>query len=142
MKLNLKEIENIEDEKITIEYVKITEEINGIISYITEKRIIAYKNEEAIYVNVKDIYYIEAVENRSYVYLKNDCLELKMKLYEIEQLGYKSLLRISKSLIINIKKIKSVRPDFSSRLEATLLNGEKIIISRKYKKDLKERLGL
>lgn len=142
MKLLLKQIQDINDERVTIEYVELTEEIKGIMSLINDKTIIGYKDDEKIIVALKDVYYIETIDNKLFIYLKNDCLEGKMKLYEFEDLGFKSLLRISKSLIINIRKIKSVKPDISGRLEATLLNGEKILISRKYKKELKERLGM
>ena len=51
-------------------------------------------------------------------------------------------LRVSKSMIVNLKKIKCVRSDISGRMEATLLNDEKIIISRGYVKEIKRRLDL
>ena len=45
-------------------------------------------------------------------------------------------------MIVNIRKIKSVKTELNGRLMATLLNGEEIIIARNYVKDLKERLGI
>ena len=51
-------------------------------------------------------------------------------------------LRISKSMIVNLKKIKTVKSDLSGRMEATMLNGEKIVISRNYVKEIKRRLDL
>ena len=45
-------------------------------------------------------------------------------------------------MIINIKKIRSVRAELNARLSAELLNGERLIISRGYVKDLKKKLGV
>ena len=40
------------------------------------------------------------------------------------------------------KKIEGVKSDLSGRMEATMLNGEKIVISRSYVKEIKRRLDL
>ena len=45
-------------------------------------------------------------------------------------------------MIVNLKKIKTVKSDLSGRMEATMLNGEKIVISRSYVKEIKRRLDL
>ncbi|MBP5728429.1 MAG: LytTR family transcriptional regulator DNA-binding domain-containing protein, partial [Clostridia bacterium] len=64
-----------------------------------------------------------------------------MKLYELEELmQHKSLLRVSKSMIVNLMKITSVRPALNGRFSAVLKNGEEIIISRKYVPSLKQIL--
>jgi len=51
-------------------------------------------------------------------------------------------LRISKSTIVNLSKVKSLTPSLSGRLEAALFNGEKVIISRQYVVGLKTKFGL
>jgi DNA-binding LytR/AlgR family response regulator len=94
-------------------------------------------------VDLKDVYYIEAVDNRVFVYTGKDCMELRQKLYVLEELLAKEdFYRISKSVIVNLNKVKSLSPAFSGRLEATLINGEKLIISRQYVSRLKEVLNL
>jgi len=66
-----------------------------------------------------------------------------LKLYEIEErLSEAGVFRNSKSQIINISKIASLCPDFGGRIEVTILNGEKLIVSRQYAKNSKERLKL
>ena len=66
-----------------------------------------------------------------------------MKLYELEEkLKGTKLFRCSKSMILNIAKIRSVSPSVNSRLEASLINGEKVIISRQYVGTLKKILGM
>lgn len=140
MKLILNKVE--EDENVTINYIKLNDEINGIISYINNSNIVGYIGSEAYNIDLKNIYYFEGIDNKNFIYTKDNCYECRYKLYELEDLKLNTFIRISKSIILNIKKISKVKGDLSGRLEATLKNNEKIIISRKYKSILKERLGL
>ena len=73
----------------------------------------------------------------------NEVYELGFKLYEIEE-RYKLMdyMRISKSCIVNLKKIHSLKPDFGGKILATMENNEKLYISRQYASVLKEKLGL
>jgi len=88
------------------------------------------------------IYYIESVDKHTYVYTKDQCYETKYRLYELEEVLNASFFRCAKAMIINIRKIKSVKAELNGRMNAELLNGEQIIISRAYVKDLKRKLGL
>lgn len=91
----------------------------------------------------KDIYYCETVDNRVFLYTTREVYETKLKLYELEtELGEEHFFRVSKSAIVNLTRIKSLTPAFSGRLEATLANGEKLMISRQYVGRLKECLGI
>ena len=51
-------------------------------------------------------------------------------------------MRISKSMIINLDKIRHISPMFGGRFEALLDNDEKVIISRQYVPILKDKLGV
>ena len=67
----------------------------------------------------------------------------QLKLYEIEErFRATKLFRCSKSMILNIGKIRSVAASVNGRFEAKLINGETVIISRQYVPDLKKRLGM
>ena len=69
--------------------------------------------------------------------------EVKEKLYQLEeQLVSFPFMRASKSMILNLDKIRHLSPAFGGRFEALLENEEKVIISRQYVPVLKERLGL
>lgn len=65
--------------------------------------------------------------------------ELEEKLNELE------FLRISKSAIVNLKKISHIRPLINSKVELTLLGNIKLEVNRSYlkafKKALKEKGG-
>ena len=51
-------------------------------------------------------------------------------------------MRISKSTVINLNRIKSIRPDFGGKILATMENGEKVSVSRQYANEFKTKLGI
>lgn len=60
----------------------------------------------------------------------------------LEALPPETFIQISKSSILNINCIRKVEPSFSGNLTARLSNGMKAGISRRYVKNLKQRLGI
>ena len=83
------------------------------------------------------------MDSKTYLYLKQSVLDTKLKLYEIEeQCRSTKLFRCSKSMIVNIAKIRSVTSSVNGRLEAKLLNGEVVIISRQYVSAFKKKIGM
>jgi DNA-binding LytR/AlgR family response regulator len=107
------------------------------------QKITATKDGNIVVIDPKDIYYFEAVDNKVFVYTKHEVYETKRKLYEIEQeFEGSDFFRASKSTILNLSKVKSLMPAFSGRFEASLLNSEKVMISRQYVSILKRKLDL
>lgn len=65
----------------------------------------------------------------------------RQRIYELEEnLKPKHFLRISKSSLVNLMKIISVKPTLGGRFSVVLSNGEEIIILRKYVSELKKVL--
>jgi DNA-binding LytR/AlgR family response regulator len=101
------------------------------------------KNGKTFWVDFSDVLYFETVDRKCFIYTEEEVFETNLRLYEIEALSADaSFFRSSKSQIVNIARICSLCPDFDGRLEISLKNGEKIIVSRQYAKQLKERIGL
>lgn len=145
MKFKIEEINQNEEEEVIIRCHQMTEEVLSMIHLLksSENIIIGHSDDKIHRIHIKSVYYLESVDNRVYIYCKDQVYESKQKLYEIEeQYGDQLLLRISKSIILNIRKIKYVTPAYSGRLEACLDNGEKQIISRQYVAALKKKLGI
>jgi len=108
-----------------------------------EEPLNGYQENKIVRLSPGDVFYFEAVEGRVFAYLQDEVCEVRRKLYEIEeQYGEMDFLRISKSTIVNVAKIDSVKPVFNSRFEAKLKNGEIIVISRQYVAALKKKLGI
>ena len=90
---------------------------------------------------VSDIYYIEVVERRTFLYTRNAVYSADRKLYELEDLLRDSgILRISKFCLMNLHHLYSIRQLRNSQLEATLDNEEKLIVARTYLKTIKTML--
>ncbi|MCI9476302.1 MAG: LytTR family transcriptional regulator [Emergencia sp.] len=92
---------------------------------------------------VEKLYYFEVVDGKSFLYCKDCVFESKLRLYEFERLSAETkFLRTSKSMVLNGDKIDFIKPSLSGRFEVTLLNGEKVIVSRQYVNALKKKMGL
>ena len=91
--------------------------------------------------HISDIYYMESVERKIFLYTKDEIYMTDKKLYELEEmLRNTGIIRISKSCLMNIDMLYSIRQLMNSQLEATLLNGEKLIVARTYLKNIKNIL--
>ena len=91
--------------------------------------------------HISDIYYIESVERKTFLYTKDEVYITDKRLYELEEmLKEAGIIRISKSCLMNVDMLYSIRQLMNSQLEATLLNGEKLIVARTYLKSIKKIL--
>lgn len=108
-----------------------------------QEKLTATKGTDIVQVMPKEIFYFEAVDNKVFLYLEKDVYETRQKLYELEErFRGTDFVRVSKSVILNLSKVKTLSPAFNGRFEATMKNGEKLIVSRAYVPALKEKLGL
>ena len=88
-----------------------------------------------------DVFYAESVDNRLFIYTAKESYEIRLKLYELEDmLSGKTFLRVQKGMLLNLMKVKSIKPALSGRYTALLKNNEEVVISRKYVADLKKAL--
>ena len=143
MKLEVRKIPENEPEMMEIRYHWITDEVREIVSFVKSRQgqISAMQDGKRFEVPVADLFYAESVDNRVFLYTAAESYETRLKLYELEEmLKEKTFLRISKSMIVNLMKITSVRPALNGRFSAILKNGEEILISRKYVPALKRVL--
>ena len=99
------------------------------------------ENEERM-INALDIYYIESVDKKTFVYLEKMVYRTDFRLYQLkDKLQEYGFVQISKSCILNINVLESIKPLFNSRMEASLKNGEKVYINRNYLNGVKKALG-
>ncbi len=144
-KVTIKQVDTSEDEEIIVKCHEINDEVLSVVERLkrNENILLGNKDNEVFRIDLKDIYYIESVENKTFICLQKNVFESKLKLYEIEEMTQNSkLFRCSKAMILNIAKIRSVSPSVNGRFEAKLTNGESVIISRQYVPVLKKRLGM
>ncbi len=142
-KISVKKVNPGEPEGVTIDCYEIDDDVREIVSFVKSRQgqITGKLDGEQYEISVKDIFYIESVDNRVFIYTSKESYETSCKIYELEEMLKKNrFFRISKSSIVNLMKIKSIKPSINARFIAVLSNGEEIIISRKYVADLKNTL--
>lgn len=143
MELNVKRVPNKEPEVLEIRCHKVTDDIEEIISFVKSRQgqLSTMQEGQRVEIPLVDIFYAESVDNRLFVYTAKDNYEVRLKLYELEDmLRGKTFIRVQKGMLLNLMKIKSIKPALSGRYTALLKNGEQIVISRKYVLDLKSAL--
>lgn len=108
-----------------------------------ENRIRSYRNEEMLFTDIKEIFYIDTVDGKTFLYTENDVREVKYRIYELEEtLAGKGFVRISKSQIANIRRMKNLRPQLNRSLLVTMENNECLQVSRRYAQALKQEIGI
>lgn len=145
MKVLIEEISREQDEEIIIRCHEVNDDIVKLLNKLKTERaaLLGYDEDNIHRLKTTDVYYFEAVDNKVFIYCKDKVFESKQKLYEIEEMCEgKKFFRASKSIIINLTKVSSVRPSISGRFEAKLDNGESVVVSRQYVPVLKKMLGL
>lgn len=145
MKITINVDENITETEINVNCNRLTYEIENLVATLRmlNQQLVVSKDEENLLMDVNDISYIEAVDRKTFVYTEDDVYESKLKLYEMEEkLCNSGFIRISKSCLVRLKFVKSIKNDVERKLRLTLKNGEQIIVSRQYAEEIKKRLGV
>lgn len=145
MKVTILDIGPNEEEEIIIKSNSLDEDMIKLINQLKQGggKLTVYQGNGMFFVEPKDVFYFESVDQKVFAYCKSEVYQVKSKLYELlEELPGRDFIRVSKSSILNLNKIKRLAPAFGGRYEALLENGEKVIISRQYVGMLKEKLGV
>lgn len=143
MEIKLLKIPKEQPEQMEIRCHEITEEVKEIIAFVKTRqgRLTGTMEDRQFEVPLPDVCYIEAVDNKVFLYTVKQVYETKQKLYELEELlKDKFFLRVFKALLLNLMKVRSIKPALNGRFTAVLQSGEEIIISRKYVPALKAAL--
>ena len=130
-------------EMVEIHCHKISDEVKEIVAFVKTRQgqLTGTIDDRQFEIPVSDVFYIEAVDNKTFIYTQSKVYETRQKLYEFEELlKNKRFLRISKSALLNLMKISSIKPALNGRFTAVLYSGEEMVISRKYVPEFKKAL--
>ena len=145
MKVTIDKNEVYLDPEIIVKCKEIDDLLQDIISYIgiADKKMIGEVDGELFFIPLNNILYFESVDKTVYIYTDKQVYRSSAKLYVLEeQLADTYFSRVSKTTILNLKKLNSVRSAKNAKLEGLLINKEKILISRQYVAEIKKRLGV
>lgn len=131
------------DIDVIIKYGKMNPTIKKLVTLIqsVSSTVKCSAEDQELWVDASDIFYIESVDKRTFVYCKEAIYRSDLRLYQLaECLGDLDFVQISKACILNINYLKSIRALLNSRMEATLSNGEKVNVTRKFLPEIKAKL--
>lgn len=142
MKIRINQI-TAGEEEVIVNYREMTSKIQRIICFLNEneKKIVVSSDGKQILLEPYEIFYFETVDGKNFAYAKENVYRVEATLSEIEVMLQKSgFFRCSKSMVINIKRIRSLKSLSCNRIDAMLENEEHVMISRTYASDFRKRL--
>ena len=146
MKVNLFVSKDIEESYADIHTNELSDNISKAISILESEDVndmlAVKKGSDIALLESSDIYMFRVEEKQVKVYTENDEYVIKKPLYQVEDSMGNDFLRISKTTIVNFKKIERVAPSLRGMMFVQLKNGLKDNISRKYLPDFKQALNL
>ena len=145
MKLYIEQSPEFDEVEISIKCGAIDEWLMQLIEQIRlySFALIGRKDGCSHKLSAQELYYAESVEERTFLYCEKDVFETDQKLYELERaLSPAGFVRVSKSCLLNTEQLSRVRALPGSRFEATLRNGESVVVNRHYAAGFKEKFGL
>ena len=149
MKLNLYEDKKTTDEHVDVYYSNMRPVIKQIIDTVNSERPVLsgrpadedLDDGEEIILDPKEIYYLDHIDRKLFAYTSDGVYRLMNTLAVCEDMLWNyGFVRVSKSNLINIYKIKQLKPDVNMKVYASFDNGERICINRSYKKSFNEYL--
>ncbi len=99
--------------------------------------------DKAVHIPVEDIVYAESIGHDVFVYTMDKQYRYSNRLYQLEDsLKRTDFVRISKSVLINKKKVKQIKAALSQKFVVTLENDVKVDVTRSYYIAFKYAFGI
>ena len=134
---------SIKETEITIKYANLTKEVErtlAILQSFNAKIKCSLEGSEKL-VNVSDVYYFESVDKMTFAYCEKEVYKTELRLYQVvEDYARMGFVQISKSCVLNINVLDSITPLLNSRMEAKLINRERLLVTRNYIDGIKQSL--
>ncbi|MDO5860888.1 LytTR family DNA-binding domain-containing protein [Methanobrevibacter sp.] len=146
MKVNLFVSRDVEEPYADIHTNELTDNITKAMSILenddSNDMLAVKKGSDIALLEFSEVFMLRVEEKQVKVYTQSNDYLIKKPLYQVEETLSGDFVRISKTTIVNIKKIERVAPSLRGMMFIELKNGLKDNISRKYLPDFKNALDL
>ena len=145
MKIDICVDKNVTDLTISVICKQLTPDIKKLLATLRmmNHQLTLRKDSEIYLLDIVQVIYIESIDRKCFVYTAKEIYESDFKLYELEKrLEEYGFFRVSKSCLIHLQNIQSLKADINRKVRVTMSNGEQIMASRQYADELKKRLGV
>ena len=142
MRYTIHQIKDGEDELI-LNYRQFNTEVEAVLVFMEkrQKKLFGKSDGETVVFSPEEILYVEKVDDKTFAYTADHVIQLDMSLYAVElMLDDERYFRCSKSMIVDVNKVVRLKSMSSNRIDATLVNGEHIMISRTYASEFRKLL--
>ncbi len=141
MKLIMTKQAELTDIEVEIRYAELNDDIQNLAHHIErfDNFICGMDNGRQYRTRIREIYYAESVDGKTFIYTKNAVFRSELRLYQLlEKLKGFDFIQVSKACIVNMNMVDSLQNLANSKLQATLVNGEKISVSRTFLSEIKD----
>ena len=145
MKITINVEPSVAETSLLVTCKELTPQVEKLLAAIRilDKQITANKGDSVCLIDLADIFYIEALERKTFIYTDKEVFDSEMKLYELEAaLAQYNFVRVSKNTICSLSKIKTLKSEVDRKIKITMENGYQIIASRMYADELRKKLGV
>ena len=104
--------------------------------------LIGYNGKTAVKINLSEVYCFVTERNKVYAVTEKERLQMKLRLYQLEEIADENFVKINQSCIANIRTIERFDASVSGTMRVVFKNGYTDYVSRRQMKTVKERLGL
>lgn len=142
MKIDIKQIPEGE-EYVTIRYKDLTPSMKKVIGILegTDDKLWGKTDTGTEGTRIGKLLYLESVDDKVFAYTGDKVLKIDGTLNSfMTDYDDGSFFRCSKSMVINVNRVKTLKSLSSNRIDATMEGGEHIIISRRYASEFRRLL--
>lgn len=134
-----------ENEEVITARVKKANELTAKIEtlvkeYAGESKIVGFTEDETIILELQEIECVTVIENKVWAITENGKFLIKSRLYEVEKTLPSSFVKINKSSVANISKIKKFISTYSGAVNVEFKSGYTDYVSRRCLPQVKRRL--
>jgi len=146
MKIRIEIEDKLKEAEIIIRSSVLDEEVQKIQRAVAdivsmEQRLVFYKGDTSYYLPLEDVLFFETEESEVHAHTRKEIYRTKYRLYELEEMLPGYFMRVSKSTILNTRKIYSMTKSLPASCTVEFQGTHKqAYVSRYYYKPLKDRL--
>lgn len=146
MKIRIEMDDNLIEEEIVIRCNSLSEEIVSLQNKIAEitrsgMQLEVTQGEMSYFIFLSEIIFFETNGATVAVHTNERIYETRLRLYELEELLPGMFMRVSKSTIVNVARIRAIQKNLTGASEVTFISSnKKAFVSRNYFKLLMAKL--
>ena len=143
MKITITTDSGCSETEINVKCTRLDDDIEKLLAALRmmDRKLTGYKEGKQYILDVRDVVYIDSVDKHTFLYASDGVFGSSFRLYELEsKLSDCDFLRANKNSIFSMNHLISIEPDFDRRLILTLTGNIKLLVSRQYAVNVKERL--